>query len=99
MNKKARIFGLDVGTQNFEVLGKILASILGVLGRSWGRLEASWAPARASWAPLWRQSPYTKAATQHIKKKCEKPESQKLGSAAPGGECGAVVKHTIPKKA
>ena len=63
MNKKSSFFGLDVGTRNFEVLGKILASILGVLGRSWGRLGASWAPLRSSWAPLWRQSPYTKAAT------------------------------------
>ena len=99
MNKKARIFGLDVGTRNFEVLGKILASILGVLGRSWGRLGASWAPLRASWAPLWRQSPYTKAATTVHQKKYEKPESQKLGSVAPGGGCGGVVKHTITKKA
>ena len=32
MNKKAVIFGLDVGTRNFEVLGRILASIFGVLG-------------------------------------------------------------------
>ena len=63
MNKKSSFFGLDVGTRNFEVLGRILASILGVLGRSWGRLGASWAPLRSSWAPLWRQSPYTKAAT------------------------------------
>ena len=57
------IFRIDVRTRNFEVLGRILASILGVLGRSWGRLGASWAPLRSSWAPLWRQSPYTKAAT------------------------------------
>ena len=66
--QKTRIFGLDVGTQNFEVLGEILASILRVLGRSWERLGASWAPLRASWAPLWLQNTYTKAATQHIKK-------------------------------
>ena len=56
LNKKARIFGLDVGTRNFEVLGRILASILGVLGRSWGRLGASWAPLRSSWAPLWLEN-------------------------------------------
>ena len=71
LNKKARIFGLDVGTRNFEVLGKILASILGVLGRSWGRLGASWAPLRSSWASLWRQNRYKKAATPPNEKNSE----------------------------
>ena len=73
------IFRIDVRTRNFEVLGRILASILGVLGRSWGRLGASWAPLRASWAPLWLQSTYTKAATQHIKKNIKNQRPRNWG--------------------
>ena len=96
--KKVRFFGLDVETRNFEVLGRILASILGVLGRSWGRLGASWAPLRSSWAPLWRQSPYTKAATPPDEKNSKTMGPKILGSAAPGLRSGATGKHTIPKK-
>ena len=48
------IFCIDVRTRNFKVLGRILASIFEVLGRSWGRLGKSWTPLWASWALLCR---------------------------------------------
>ena len=93
------IFRIDVRTRNFEVLGRILASILGVLGRSWGRLGASWAPLRASWAPLWRQSPYTKAATPPNEKN-SKTTGPKIRDRRHGGlTSGGVVKQPIPRKA
>ena len=38
--KSKMFFGLDVGIRNLEVLDNILASMLGVMGRSWGRLGA-----------------------------------------------------------
>ena len=99
LNKKAIIFGLDVGTRNFEVLGRILASILGVLRRSWGRLGASWAPLRASWAPLWLQSTYTNAATQHIKKNMKNQCPKNWGRRHQDAPSGVMVKLQIPRKA
>ena len=99
MNKKARIFGLDVGTRNFEVLGRILASILGVLGRSWGRLGASWAPLRGVLGPTLAPKYLHKRSHTAHQKKYEKPESQKLGSAAWDLTSGDVVKQPIPRKA
>ena len=84
------IFRIDVRTRNFEVLGRILASILGVLGRSWGRLGASWAPLRASWAPLWRQ----RRQPHHPTKKTRKPgvpKSWKIKGRRLGGDCVATT--------
>ena len=85
-------------TASWVALGGLLGRLGGSLFTPFWRLGASWAPLRASLASLWLQSPDKKPATQHIEKKTEKPESQDLGSAARGRECGHVVKRTIPAK-
>ena len=93
------IFRIDVRTRNFEVLGRILASILGVLGRSWGRLGASWAPL----GPHFGAKVLTRRQPHHPTKKTRKPgvpkswkiKGRRLGDAW----CGDHVKQPIPKKA
>ena len=65
-----------------------LGVVSGRLGPHYGRLG----PHFGAKVPTRRQPHSTS------KKIYEKPESQKLGSAAWGRGCGGVVKHTIPKK-
>ena len=89
------IFRIDVRTRNFEVLGRILASILGVLGRSWSRLGASWALLGPTLAP--RSLHEGSHTTQ--RKKLRNHGSQNQRSAACRPVRGAQVKQPIPKKA
>ena len=76
------IFRIDVRTRNFEVLGRILASILGVLGRSWGRLGASWAPL----GPHFGAKVPTRRQPHHPTKKTRKP-------GVPKSEIGGTRAH------
>ena len=92
------IFRIDVRTRNFEVLGRILASILGVLGRSWGRLGASWAPL----GPHFGAKVLTRRQPHHPTKKTRKPgvpKSWKIKGRRHEHVCsGAQVKQPILKK-
>ena len=97
--QKSKKFRHRCWNAEFRGLGQDLVLDFGGLGKVLGSSRGDLGPTTVVLAPTLAPNSLHEGSHTAHQKKYEKPESQKLGSAAWGPGCGGVVKHTIPKKA